>query len=139
MKPIFCIMAMTAFFLTGCQAARQTIPVSTNPSGAMVYADGAQICISPCSVKLERRSDHLITLLKDGYEQEDVTIIRRFKPDKALRDGIFTGVFKGGNSEEIGPQIAQEIAKEMDKQERSGEAYELRPTMLTITLQPKID
>jgi hypothetical protein len=123
------------FLLTACGPARQKIPVSTNPIGATIYADGVQVCTSPCSVKFDKQSNHLITIIKDGYEQVDLEITRQFKPDKAIRDGIIAGVLKGND-----PQgVSGEVAREVDEQERSGEAYELRPAIVTMTLQPKMD
>jgi len=119
--------------LTGCGPAKQRIPVSTNPIGATVYADGTKACTSPCAVSFDKQSNHLITIVKDGYEQVDLTVTRRFQPDKAIRDGLISGALKGGKPEEIGG----EVAKKVDEQERSGEAYVLEPDVVTVTLTPK--
>ena len=119
--------------LTACGPPKQRIPVSTNPLGATIYADGKKVCTSPCSVSFDKQSDHLLTIVKEGYEQVDLEITRQFMPDEAIRDGIITGVLTGGDPEDIG----KEVAKEMDEQERTGEAYELRPDIVTITLTPK--
>lgn len=117
-----------------CGVPRQKIPVSTDPLGATVYADGEKACAStPCSVSLDRKSDHLLTIVKDGYEQEEVVVHRRFKPDKAIRDGVISGIILGN-----GPEgVASRTAKEVDEQERSGEAYVLTPSIVTIKLTPK--
>lgn len=118
--------------LAACGVPRQKIPVSTNPIGATVYADGVKTCTTPCSVRFDKRSDHLLTIVKEGYEQVDLTVTRQFQPDEAIRDGIITGVLKGGDPKEVG----QEVAKEVDEQERTGQAYELRPAIVTVTLTP---
>lgn len=128
------LAALACLMLCACGAPRQTIPVSTDPLGATVYADGAKACgATPCSVPLDRRSDHLLTIVKDGYEQADVVIRRRFKPDKAIRDGIVSGIIRGGDPRDVASQTAREV----DEQERSGEAYELTPSIVTIKLTPK--
>jgi len=128
------LAALVGLTLCACGVPRQTIPVSTDPLGAAVYADGGKACGStPCSVSLDRRSDHLLTIVKDGYEQVDVVIRRRFKPDKAIRDGIVSGMILGGNPRDVASQTAREV----DEQERSGEAYELTPSIVTIKLTPK--
>jgi len=119
--------------LTACGPPKQKIPVSTNPLGATIYADGKKVCTSPCAVTFDKKSDHLLTIVKEGYEQVDLEITRQFMPDEAIRDGIITGVLTGGDPKDIG----QEVAKEMDEQERTGEAYELRPDIVTVTLTPK--
>ncbi|MGE4422011.1 MAG: PEGA domain-containing protein [Pseudodesulfovibrio sp.] len=130
------VLACLAGLLTlcACGVPRQKIPVSTDPLGATVYADGEKTCAStPCSVSLDRKSDHLLTIVKDGYEQEEVVLHRRFQPDKALRDGVISGMILGG-----GPEgVASRTAKEVDEQERSGEAYVLEPSIVTIKLTPK--
>jgi len=132
-KILLLSILLYAVTFTGCGPAKQKIPVSTNPIGATVYADGKKICTSPCSVSFNKQSNHLITIGKDGYEQVDLEIIRQFKPDRAVRDGIISGVLKGGDSKEV----TEEVAKEMDEQERSGEAYVLQPDIVTVTLTPK--
>jgi len=119
--------------LAGCGVPKQKIPVSTNPIGATIYADGKKACTTPCSVSFDKQSDHLITIVKDGYEQEEVVISRQFMPDEAIRDGAISGILKGGDPKDV----AGEVAKEMDEQERSGEAYELVPSIVTVTLAPK--
>lgn len=125
-----CIAA--CLLLTCACTPRQNIPVSTDPIGATIYADGKKICVSPCPVKLDKRSDHLLTIVKEGYEQEEIILKRRFKPDQAIRDGVISGIIKGGDPGDI----ASGTAREMDEQERSGEAYELEPPIVTIKLTP---
>lgn len=127
---LFITVCMLTLF--ACGPAKQKIPVSTNPIGATIYADGKKICTSPCSVKFDKQSDHLITIVKDGYEQVDLEVTRQFMPDEAIREGVITGILKGGDPKEVGT----EVAKEVDEQEKSGEAYELVPSIVTITLTP---
>ena len=118
--------------LSACAAPRQKIPVSTNPIGATIYADGKKTCTSPCSVSFDKKSDHLITVVKDGYEQEEIVITRQFMPDQALRDGAISGILRGGDPKDV----AGEVAREVDEQERTGEAYQLVPAIVTVTLKP---
>lgn len=118
--------------LAACGPPKQAIPISTNPIGATIYADGKKVGTTPLSVRFDKQRDHLITVVKEGYHQVDLTIMRRFKPDKALRDGALSGLLRGGDPE----AIAGEMTKEVDEQERSGEAYELVPPVITITLRP---
>ncbi|WP_319542044.1 PEGA domain-containing protein [uncultured Pseudodesulfovibrio sp.] len=133
MKTFGTISALACLFmLAACGPPKQRIPVSTDPIGADVYADGKKTCTSPCSVSLDKQGDHLITLVKDGYEQEEIIIHRQFKPDRAIRDDVISGIIKGGDPKDV----AKETAKEVDEQERTGEAYELKPSIITIKLTP---
>ncbi len=126
------LIIVVAVGLTACGPPKQKIPVSTNPIGATVYADGQKICTTPCSVRFDKQSNHLLTIVKDGYEQVDLEITRQFMPDEALRDGAIYGILKDGDPKDV----AGEVAKEVDEQERTGEAYELVPSIVTITLTP---
>nr|WP_287412491.1 PEGA domain-containing protein [Pseudodesulfovibrio sp.] len=119
--------------LAACGPPKQKIPVSTDPIGADVYADGKKTCTSPCSVSLDKQGDHLITIVKEGYAQEEIIVRRQFKPDRAIRDGVISGIIKGGDPKDV----AEETAKEIDEQERSGEAYELKPSIIIIDLHKK--
>ncbi|NDV20210.1 PEGA domain-containing protein [Pseudodesulfovibrio sp. JC047] len=122
----------SVLLLAACGPPKQKIPVSTDPIGATVYADGKKTCTSPCSVSLDKQGEHLITIVKEGYQQEEIIVRRQFKPDRAVRDGVISGLLKGGDPKDV----AEETAKKVDEQERSGEAYELTPSIITQTLTP---
>lgn len=66
-------------FFSGCASilhgTTQKISVSSNPSGAKIQADGNTMGNTPTSVELKRKTDHILVLTKDGYKQEQVTIM----------------------------------------------------------------
>ncbi len=65
---------LAAAVLGGCVAV-QKVPVSTDPSGALVYLDGAQVCAAtPCSVEMSAGQNHLLTILKADYGQKDIPV-----------------------------------------------------------------
>lgn len=69
---LLCCLSLAA--LCGC-VATQKIPVSTDPGGAAVYLDGAKVCeATPCSVEAKTDQNHLLTIVKEGYRQKDVTL-----------------------------------------------------------------
>jgi hypothetical protein len=73
MRQIIVTIAAAAL-LCGC-ALTQKVPVSTDPSGASVYLDGKAVCsTTPCSVEASTDQAHLLTILKAGYRQKDVTL-----------------------------------------------------------------
>lgn len=129
---IFLPVLLLALLLTACGAPKQSIPISTNPLGAVVFADGIKACTTPCSISLSRTSEHLLTIVKPGFEQVDMTVSRQFRPDKPLRDAALGAILSGKDPKEA----AAEAAKEVDEQEKSGEAYELVPSMIQVKLEP---
>jgi hypothetical protein len=49
--------------------------VSTDPSGALVYLDGALVCAAtPCSVEMPTDQNHLLTILMAGHGQKDIPV-----------------------------------------------------------------
>ena len=65
---------LSVLYLCGC-AATQSVPVSTDPSGASVYLDGKLVCVStPCSVDASTDKAHLLTITKDGFRQKDIAL-----------------------------------------------------------------
>lgn len=85
----FAVLALTV--ASGC-AGVQRIPVSTDPSGAQVFLDGVAVCpATPCSVEADKNSDHLLTIIKDGYRQRDVTLNRASGgPNASITPGVVT-------------------------------------------------
>lgn len=75
MSRMFRLSAILAAVLCcGC-AGTQKVPVSTDPSGATVYLDGAQVCATtPCSVEMSTGQNHLLTILKADYSQRDIAV-----------------------------------------------------------------
>jgi len=122
--------------LGACAPATQNIPVSTNPSGAVVYADGKEMCITPCNVELEKTQAHILTLKKDGYRQADVQISQQYDTGSVARDAVQSGVWQksvGGNTDAaISNALLTANAKEQD-----GSAYVLTPSSVVVQLAPE--
>ncbi|MFW5488564.1 MAG: PEGA domain-containing protein [Desulfovibrio sp.] len=117
------------------QVAMQSVPVSTAPIGAQVLVDGNATCTSPCSVDLPRNKDHILTLLKDGYRQHDVIIKRQYQQDKTILNALQTGVNQGTffNNPAMGVMAGVDS---IDSQEKTGEAYILQPSAVSVQLVP---
>jgi len=122
---------------TGCvpEVYKQSVPVSTNPMGAKVYVDGKFAGETPTAVELERTKSHVLTLVKEDYRQADVVIHRKKKSEeqlfKAINSGVSTGMFF--------KDPAMGMMRGMDSynmQEKTGEAYELHPSAVTVNLKP---
>ncbi|QGY40414.1 PEGA domain-containing protein [Pseudodesulfovibrio cashew] len=129
------LLATAALTLAGCKAATQTIPVSSNPTGAMVLSDGAQACITPCSVELEKTQAHILTLQKAGFRQVDVQISRKYDTARATRGAVQTGMWQksvGGNDQ----AAVSNALLNMETAEESGDAYVLSPSSVVVEMVP---
>ncbi len=83
-----------SFSLAGCATIitgpYQKIPVSSEPSGAMVIVDGKDTYTTPATIRLEREHDHTLVFAKEDYSEETVKILH-------VISGAFCGnVFLGG-------------------------------------------
>lgn len=122
--------------LAACQVATQNIPVSTNPTGALVYADGTEVCTAPCNVTLETTQPHILTFKKEGYKQVDVQITQKYDTAGVARASVGTGMQQsswGANTEgAVANALLTAGAKEQD-----GTAYVLSPSSVVVRLQPE--
>lgn len=82
---------LVASVFLGC-VPTEPVVISTNPIGATIYADGTQHGVSPQTIDLRLDSDHIITIVKDGYVQETIEINRVFKKDKQIKNAIQSGI-----------------------------------------------
>jgi len=75
MSRSFRLSVIVAVALLGGCVSIQKVPVSTDPSGALVYLDGQQVCAAtPCSVEMSTDQNHLLTILKADYGQKDIPV-----------------------------------------------------------------
>ncbi len=121
----------------GCSVPvlKQDVPVSTNPAGAKIFADGTFVGYSPTTVSLERTRDHILTLMKDNYRQEDVQIRRQYQQEKVMMNAIRSGVNSGLFFKDARMGMNSGF-NAIDNQERSGEAFVLVPSIVSVTLYP---
>ena len=79
MKIILLVVFLAFSYLTlgGCatiiNGTTQKIPVDTTPQGATAENQDGVGCITPCSIELKRNQDHIITISKEGFENQSVT------------------------------------------------------------------
>ena len=119
----------------GC-VATQNVPVSTDPSGAVVYLDGERACAAtPCSVTIAKDQDHLLTLIKPGYRQKDIPVRRVYDAAGLLRKSASAGVRAalGGASP---TEALSSAADTFDAQDKQGRDYVLSPDMVVLRLIP---
>ena len=128
--------------IAGCAPVikTQSIPVSTNPMGATVYADGKIMCSSPCSVELARNAEHIITLKKEQYRQYDVIVKRVYQQEKVMLKAVSQGIQSSSYSVGSGTDKAawgmMQGVNSIDSQEQTGDAYVLSPSAVSVRLIP---
>lgn len=115
--------------------AKQEIPVSSNPMGATVLVDGAPVGTTPQRIALERNRNYILTLVKEGYEQEDVPIRRRYQSDRVLMSAVQSGVSSALFFKDSGMGVQRGLGS-ISAQEATGEAYVLEPTTVSVDLRP---
>jgi len=68
------------FLSTGCatiiKGTTQTIPVSSEPSGADILVDGMLVGTTPSDVKFKRKRDHLVVIEKKNYASKSLPVVK---------------------------------------------------------------
>lgn len=134
-RQIIAAIGMTAF-LFGCSAATQNIPVSSTPVGAQVLSDGKEMCVTPCSVELEKTQAHILTLKKQGYQDANVQIARKYDTVKTTRNAVETGMFDTSNGGNVEGAVANALFN-VGADEESGAAYVLSPSSVVVKMVPE--
>jgi len=109
--------------------------VSTDPGGVSVVVDGKPTCTAPCQVSLARNQDHILTLSRDGYRQQDVLIKRQYQTQKVLLNALNQGA-QSNNFFKDGWMGANAGVMSVNRQEETGEAYVLSPSTVSLRLVP---
>ena len=115
------VLALLATLSTGCativHGEHQSIPVDTDPSGAVVVVDGVEMGRTPTVLSLERGDDHVVVLEADGYAPVTLRLDKSLDFTPAVIGNLFSwGIFG----------FAVDVV--------NGAAYELDPEMLMATL-----
>ncbi|EGB14690.1 PEGA domain protein [Pseudodesulfovibrio mercurii] len=134
MKPLY-LAFLACLLLSACSAATQNIPVSSNPDGAQVLADGQAVGTTPCNVTLEKTQPHILTVKKDGYRQVDVQITRKYDTAGVTRDAAQTGLWQSSNGADTEGAVANALMS-VGAEEESGDAYVLSPASVVVRLEP---
>ncbi len=132
LTPLACVVLLCACAPT---VLTQPVPVSTDPAGVGVAVDGKAACVAPCQVDLTRNQDHILTLTKEGYRQQDVLIKRQYQTNKVLLNALNQGA-QSAQFFKDGWMGANQGLMSMNSQEETGEAYVLSPSTVSVRLVP---
>ncbi|WP_338668027.1 PEGA domain-containing protein [Pseudodesulfovibrio methanolicus] len=135
MKSLHPLIFLVCIVLSACSAATQNIPVSSNPDGAQVLADGQAVGTTPCNVTLEKTQPHILTVKKDGFKQVDVQITRKYDTAGVTRDATQSGLWQSSNGADAEGAVANALMS-VGAEEESGDAYVLSPASVVVRLQP---
>ncbi|MCX5813702.1 MAG: PEGA domain-containing protein [Proteobacteria bacterium] len=136
-KKYFVLLCLIALLGFGCETPilRQDIPVSSNPVGAKIYADGRLFGQTPGTVSLERTRDHILTIVKENYRQEDLMIRKQYQSNKVLMKAVQSGVNSGLFFKDTRMGVNSGFSS-ISRQEETGEAYILVPPAVIVNLVP---
>lgn len=115
-------LALVVSLSTGCativQGEHQSVPIDTDPSGAVVYVNGVEMGQTPTVLSLDRGDDHVVELERDGYAPVTLRLDKSLDFVPAVVGNLFSwGIFG----------FAVDFV--------SGAAYELDPEALRSTLE----
>lgn len=135
MRVICCFLIL--LISSGCVAlvVKQDIPVSSNPMGASIYANGNLVGYTPTTVSLERNRDHIVTIVKTDYRQEDIPVVRQYLQNRVMMRAIQSGVNSGLFFKDARMGINSGM-QSISMLEQTGEAYVLVPSAITLNLIP---
>ena len=89
-----CFVAMLLVALAGCATVKrgstETFEVRSTPMGASVSSSIGWECTTPCSVRVARRGDFVVTVRKEGYVTQTFTIksVQVQGGEKGLNDRV---------------------------------------------------
>jgi len=91
--PLVTIATITLF---GCgtvfTGTRDNIYFNSNPSGAIIYKDGLELCKTPCTFSVKRKvNDPLMEMKLDGYQTRVFTLDKSFNVVSILNFGNLFG------------------------------------------------
>lgn len=120
-----CGLAAASLLLPACatvtRGTSQKFSIETTPTAADVELSTGQTCVSPCQLKLKRKTGFSVTAKKEGYEPAKAVV------DSRVRGG---GVAGGAGNILAGGLIG--IAVDAS----SGAMNDLTPNPLQLTLKP---
>lgn len=114
---LLCLFPLLAGCATVVHGTSQKIPVTSEPMGANVNIDGTANYMTPVTLELQRKFDHLLTISKEGYKTEIVKLIH------TLSGAVAGNIIAGGL---IGWGIDA----------ASGAQYKLIPETVHVVLKP---
>jgi hypothetical protein len=118
-------LAAASILLSGCatitRGTNQNFVVESSPSEANVKLSTGQTCVTPCTLRMKRKSEFAVTVSKDGYQTQEAKV---------------HGVVKGGGAAGAAGNVifGGVIGAAIDGS--NGALMNLTPNPLKVTLAP---
>lgn len=116
------VLLFVCLFFSGCatmlHGTRQTINVTSNPSGAIV-TDGCTLWKTPAKIDLKRKHDYQLSIFKKGYKPQVIRLKR------AMAGAIVANLILPGSVLWLGIDAA------------NGAQWKLIPEAVTVKLKPE--
>lgn len=123
-----CLVALLFVAVAGCATVKrgstETFEVRSTPTGASVTSTTGWACTTPCSVKVARRGDFVVTVRKAGYVVRTFTI--KSVPIQSQKKGLADRVVLADTAY---------IGQAADW--ASGANHEHQPNPLEVELEPE--
>ena len=120
-----CGLVAVSLLLPACatvtRGTSEKFNIETTPTAANVSLSTGQTCVSPCQLKLKRKTEFTVTATKDGYQPATASVESKIKgggvgaaAGNLLVGGLIGGIVDGSN----------------------GSMRDLTPNPLRLTLNP---
>ena len=125
MSKSFVLAIAMAILVSGCasitRGTSEAFVIESEPTGAQASLSNGMSCTTPCSLKIKRKSEFVVTLTKPGYQTAEANVTNQVAGGGAA--GMAGNVLLGGL---LGAAIDA----------GSGAMLELVPNPLVVTLVP---
>ena len=72
------ILILSVFFLQNCmtifRGSSQSVPITSDPTGATIIVDGKERGQTPLSLRLKRKANHILRIEKQGYNPLEIRV-----------------------------------------------------------------
>lgn len=96
-------LAAASVLLSGCatitRGTNQNFVVESSPSQANVKLSTGQTCVTPCTLRMKRKSEFVVTISKEGYQTQEAHVhgvVKGGGAAGAAGNVIFGGIIGAG-------------------------------------------
>ena len=118
-------LAAACVLLSACatitRGTNQTFKIESTPSQADARLSTGQTCVTPCEIRMKRKSDFVVTVSKEGYQTQEAPV---------------HGVVKGGGGAAMAGNVIFGGLIGAGVDASNGSMMNLKPNPLQVTLVP---